>query len=1339
MADDKKVKDQNSALSAWLNRKKTLKPKPGISVQEETIPSVLSYGQHRLWLLQQLYPENPFYQYSHRYRFFGPLDTTVLLQSFRFVLDRHSILRTTFLETPEGVRQVASPEAVPVVKEIDLSAVPPSEQQAKAEAIERETSRKPFTLTEGPLIRLILLKFSEDHHLLLLHIHHIIGDRWSLELINEEVAAHYRAAVKEQDFQPSPLPYQYADYARYQQQNGIADVDLEYWMQQLANPPSALPLPYDFPRSGSPSFSGMTVGRELPDHLSVQLKALSRQLQTTMFVLLLAAFKALLQRYSGERDIMVGSPFFNRDQTDLEKLVGFFNETLVLRSNVSPELGFAELVTALKKTTLDAMAHKQVPFDALVRKLRPERDGGHNPLFQVMFLYNLPVPELDFGAEIRLEEEMIDLEVAKFDLTLYVDEKPDQLFLRLEFASDLFLPVTAESILEQLEELLRGIVADPHRPIRDHALLSAEKEQQILFDWNHTAAPLPEATGIHQLIEEQVQVRPDHPAVIYGAEQLSYRELNERAEKIAAYLSARGVTPNTAVGLYCHRSVNMLSGILGILKTGAAYLPLDPDYPVDRIHFMLSDAGVPIVLCQDGLENNISGVSDIRTESMRAIIEQEVDSTANQIAVTPEDLAYIIYTSGSTGRPKGVPITHGNLIHSTSARFDLYQNDPGVFLLLSSFSFDSSVAGLFWTLCRGGTLLLPPKRIEQDIHQLAGLIHGHQVSHTLLLPSLYQLLLRHSPAKSLGSLQVVMVAGEACSPALVREHFRDLPTADLYNEYGPTEATVWCIAHKIESQDQSSVPIGKPISNTHAYILDEQLRPVPPGLAGTLYIGGHGLTRGYLNRPELTAERFIPHPFSKNEEERIYNTGDLARYTHSGTIEFLGRVDHQVKIRGHRVEPEEIAARLQGANGVSSALVTPQAIGDHSGQPIRLIAYFTGNENIESRELRNFLREQLPDYMIPAAFVHLPEFPRLPNGKINQRALPVPQPDHTGLTGAPEAPAGELEEKLAAIWQEVLQQETIGRHDNFFDIGGDSILSIRIVAKARAVDIELAPNQLFNNQTIAELARSIERADSSQFSTLVRLNKSVDNTPFFCIHSGGAHVHFYQALAQHLEGDRTLYALQPSGLDDSADHHRSIEAMAAHYLDEIRRVQTSGPYHILGTCFSNAVALEMSNQLHQAGEEEIELLIIDSGPAHLTGQAEWGEQATFRRFMDLLKQGDLHRIKRKIMNRIKPVRQSSRTWEAIAAEDQLRDLVESMNEAYARYTWSPFPGRIHFIRSSEFHSRPDKKYHLKQWRKLAGGELNVQVVPGHHLTLFKEPEVRGLARKITECLETVKV
>jgi amino acid adenylation domain-containing protein len=879
---------------------------------------VLSAGQQRLWFLHQLDPDTPAYNMFQAVRLAGPLDHLALERSLSEVVNRHEVLRTGFA-TVEG-RPVAMISKEPgfVLPVVDLRELPEADREAHARELAVEEVRQPFDLAAAPLLRGRLLRLAEADHIMVVTMHHIVADEWSLDVLWREAAALYADARGGQRSALPELPLQYADYARWQQsrlRTPEIERQLGYWRSALAGEPPRLQLPVMRPRPSRPSFHGALEFRSLPSELSAQLLRLSHQEGVTPFVLLLAAWQVLLHRYSGEMELVVGTPLSSRSRTELEGLIGFFINTLVLRADVTGDPPFREVVRRARAKLLEAFANQEVSFEALVAELRPERRLSHNPLFQVMFVLQREPRLAVLTPEITVRPFPVDARAAKFDLTLFVTELAERLELTIEYATDLFERETIARMLEHLEVLLMGAVADPGRHISELPLLPGAERQQLVA-WGNTALPpQPAAECIHHLVEAQAELAPDAPAVVFEREAMSYGELNRRADALARRLRALGVAEGTCVGLCVERSPEMLVGILGILKAGGAYVPLDPAYPEVRLRLVLEDTGASLLLTQNRLLHQLRDVSAeaVTLDQPGGTIAREdrvvsAGSTAEPMP-TADSLAYVIHTSGSAGEPKGVPITHRNLLHSTLARLPHYGSPPERFLLLPSFAFDSSVAGIFWTLCTGGTLVLPRQRLEKDVLALASLIERERVTHVLCLPSLYALLLEHARPAQLDSLRTVIVAGEVCRATLVQQHHKLLPGAELHNEYGPTEATVWSTVYRVppDFQDQR-VPIGRPIAGAQVHVLDEHRRPVPVGVPGELYVGGPGLTRGYLNRPVETSERFVPGLLATGPH--LYRTGDRVRWLPDGNLDFLGRTDEQVKIRGYRIEPGEVAAAL---------------------------------------------------------------------------------------------------------------------------------------------------------------------------------------------------------------------------------------------------------------------------------------------------------------------------------------------------------------------------------------------------------------------------------------------
>lgn len=1327
--------NQSDLLSQWKKRKSATAGPARIAPRPEGTAGRPSNGQQRLFLLQQLYPGNRFYQYAHRYDFRGPLDEQKLAASLQWVLDRHEGLRTNFHEEGEDIRLTTWPAESFDLERAYLSDLPEAERSREAQRLETAFTLQSFDLEEDFLFRALLIRRGSEDHRLLFSLHHIIGDRGSLQQLEHELFEHYETLLAGREETKPPLTLQFADYAYWEKTKTIKESHYDYWRGQLAGEIPLVSLPQDRQRPAVRTFRGKTLERHLDPSVSELLRGLARRHDTTPNVVFLAVLNAFLYRYTGQEDILVGSPVSTRDRLELEQLIGFLNETVVLRKEVNGHQSLNELIGGLKQVMEDALAYKDVPFEWLVKELKPDRKGGVNPFFQTMFVYNAVGAERKLPAGLSLTDEPIDLGTAKFDLTLFATDYADHFGLGFEYAEELFDADTVATLARHFEVLLKAMVAAPDEAIGTRELLDAGDRKRLLVDLNPTVFTPGDAPLIPDLL---AKAAPNATAVSDGNESLTYAELNARADCLARRLLAVGIAPGEAVGLYCGRSPDLLVGIVGIMRAGGAYVPLDPEYPAERIAFIGADAGAKVVVKEQALK------PELPTGTTSIDIPREAGLETGKLpTISPEQNAYLIYTSGSTGKPKGIPITHANLAHSTAARFRFYAQQPGTFLLLSSFAFDSSVAGIFWSLAAGGNLLLSPRRAEQDPAALGRLISKHRVTHTLMLPSLYQLLLEFSEPADLSSLQVIMVAGEACPSALVKQHFRELPAAALVNEYGPTEGTVWSTAHLFRPEDAiGRVPIGRPIPGMGHLVLDRFQQLVPGGVAGELYLSGPQLTKGYHGKPDLTAAAFFNNPFSEIPHDRLYKTGDLVRYRKDGTIDFLGRGDSQVKIRGHRIEPSEVSNAISRLQPVREAVVR---VTEREGS-LQLVAYFTvrPGASTDGSEIAAALHEQLPAYMVPAIFVSLEEFSRLPNGKVDLKNLPAPDWDARPDVRPFEAPTDELERQLAILWEKNLGYQPVGRHDNFFDIGGDSLKSIRVIAGAKKMGISLAPHLLFNHQTVAELATVLRQPilsdadetgeDSSVYEAMVLLRKGGTAPPLFCLHSGGGHVFFYRPLATLLGGERSIYAIQPPGLAGEEKVYKSVKEMTAAYIAAIREVQPHGPYNLLGTCFSNAVALEMARQLRAEGEEIANLFIIDSAPDYqLTSVQGEHQSAPAKQFVKLLKAGDWPTIYRSLRKRsILAYRKAIGL-----VDEQKRNLyttIGHLNRIYLAYDWHPFGGRITFIRSTEFAELPRKSGQIGQWERLAEGGLDVHVVEGHHLTLFQPPEVEGLAKVIDECL-----
>ncbi|HEV2846615.1 MAG TPA: amino acid adenylation domain-containing protein, partial [Thermoanaerobaculia bacterium] len=1019
--------------------------------EEDLVP--LSFAQERLWVLDQLDPGKPTYNIPTALRLRGPLDLSALTASLQEIVRRHDVLRTVFPAVGDRpVQKVVrnSGLALPVT---DLAGLPPAQREAEAKRVVTAEARRPFDLAVGPLVRGVLLRLDEDDHAVLFVLHHVVADGWSMGVMVNELAALYEAFLENR---PSPLPelaVQYADYAAWQREwlrGHTLKTQIAYWRGQLAGAP-ALELPTDRPRPPVQRFRGASRSFFLSRETSEALAALGQAEGATLFMTLAAAFQVLLHRYSGQNDILVGTPVAGRNRAEVEGLIGFFVNTLVLRSGLAGGPGFPALVRRVRRGTLEAFAHQELPFEKLVEELQPERDLSRSPLFQVMFsLQNANSARLDLPG-LRLSSWPLgEAVVAKFDLTLTMVERSEGLGGSLEYSTDLFDRPTIDRMLGHFRTLLNAIVAEPLCSVSELPLLTGAEREQLLSAWNATGREVP-AFCVHEGIAAQAARTPDAVAVTFGAMALTYRELDRRANALAHRLRELGVRPETRVGIALERSLEMVVGLLAVLKAGGAYVPLDPSYPAERLDFMREDAGISLLLTRDFFAE-------------AGEIEQPPVGGAG-----PWNLAYVIYTSGSTGRPKGVQISHEaltNFLASMAERPGIGAGD--VLLAVTSLSFDIAGLELYLPLLAGGRVALASREEAADGHRLRELIAASGATVLQATPATWRLLLEAGWTGGEGLK--ALCGGEALPPSLassLRER-----VGSLWNVYGPTETTVWSTVEEIAGE--GAVTIGRPIANTTVYILDAWGSPAPVGVPGELLLGGAGLARGYLRRPELTAERFVPDPFGP-AGLRLYRTGDLARYQPDGRLEHLGRIDHQVKVRGFRIELGEIEAALGRHPEVAAAVAVARE--DIPGDP-RLAAYVVPRRAGAdlAGELRSWLSRTLPDYMIPTAWVTLEAFPLTPNGKVDRKALPKP----AALSGeAPAEPRTPVEEMLAEMWRELLGLESIGIRDNFFALGGHSLKATRLVARVRqAFGVELPLRRVFEAPTIEGLARWIERLRS---------------------------------------------------------------------------------------------------------------------------------------------------------------------------------------------------------------------------------------------------------------------
>jgi amino acid adenylation domain-containing protein len=1167
----------------------TIVPHRRVTGEDTAFP--LSFSQQRLWVLDRLEPNTSVYNLPMAMMLKGKLDSEALNRTLSAIVQRHEVLRAQFRLNrgePEQVIRPAMPLSIPVV---DLSALPEDDRKAEAKRQVQKEAQRPFDLANDLLFRASLLKISDDEHVLLVTVHHIVFDGWSRAVLLRELTALYNAFSNDQPPPLPELPIQYTDFAAFQREYLSGErlaKQLEYWKRELGGAPTSLDLATDFPRPPLQTFDGAEVSTLLPPSLSEALRKLSRQQGTTMFMTLLAAFNVLLARYSGQEDIVVGSPIAGRNRAELENLVGFFVNTLALRVQLDGNPTFQELLARVRRATLAAYAHQDLPFEKLVEELKPERDLSRNPIFQVMFaLQNVPNDREEISGLTISGFRGAEITTAKFDLQITLADRSEGLFASFIYNTKLFQASTIQRMQQNFRILLEGIAEDASRPIAELPLLSEPERKQLLADFNRSEADFRRNVCLHQFFEEQVERTPAAVALVVGQERLSYEQLNRRANQVAHHLLKRGAAPEMLIGIYVERSVDMVVGLLGILKTGAAYVPLDPAYPKDRIACIMEDAHLGLLLTQQRLVESLPPHSAqvILLDGDASALTGESEQNPACTAVA-ENLAYVLFTSGSTGRPKGVALEHRSVSTFVQWAQTVFSADELAGTLLStSICFDLSVFELFVPLSAGGKVI-----VAQNALYLPTLSAAKEVTLINTVPSAIAELLRMKGIPD--SVSTINLAGEALPSPLVWELYEKTRVQKVYNLYGPTEDTTYSTYTLV--RNGAEVTIGRPLANTQAYILDRQRQPVPLGVPGELYLAGEGLARGYFGRPELTAERFVPNPFSDQPAARMYRTGDLCRYLPDGNIQYIGRIDNQVKLRGFRIELGEIESALFKHPGVEKALVVVRE--DVPGDK-HLVAYLIckpGNSPANP-EWRSYLKQTLPDYMIPSDFVGLDQFPLTPNGKIDRRALPPPEFTAETHTVAPAR--DELEAMLVSIWKRVLGVPSVGITDNFFELGGHSLLAVRLMSEIKAVtgrDIPLA--SLFQGATVEFLAELIRQGGTPRHQMVLPIQEQGTELPFFGIVTPGMNALGLIALARHLGPDQPFYRIQGPGnrMKGRSYSRTEFETLAAEYVKAMKTVQPQGPYYFGGMCEGARIAFDMARLLERQGEEVGLLAIFDT-------------------------------------------------------------------------------------------------------------------------------------------------
>jgi amino acid adenylation domain-containing protein len=1066
----------------------------------------LSFAQQRLWFLDQLEPNTPLYNIPCVARMTGTLDVPALEQSLNAIVARHETFRTRFVSTNGEPGQVIDEDATIELQQRDLTGVDESEREAEMERMLREEVRRPFNLGTDQLLRATLLRLQPDEHVIILNMHHIISDEWSLKVMFRELAAFYKALVEGKPVSLSELPIQYGDYAVWQREwlaGELYEKQLSFWKEQLRGNPSAVELPTDHPRNSNPTSRGACQGRELGQELGQALKELAQREGVTLFMVLLAAFKTLLYRYTQQEDIIVGSPLAGRTRMETENLIGFFVNTVPLRTRISGDPTFLELLAQVREVALGAYSHQDLPFEKLVQELHPERLLNQTPFIKVMFLTQSDMAGMRFpGMLVKFMN--IATGTAKFDLSLGVEETDEGLLAGMEYKTDLFEPATITRMLQQFESLLQGIVAQPTQHLSELPLLSEAERRQLLVEWSPPVTNSARGQCLHQWFEAQVERAPEATALSYERQSLTYRELNAQANQLAHHLKRLGVGPEVPVALHLERSFKMVVAILAVLKAGGAYVPMDPAYPQERLSFMLEDTQAPVLLSLErlraGLPAHAATVVCLDSD-WETIAAESAENPAS--SATDENPAYIIYTSGSTGKPKGVLITHYNVVRlfrQTEHWYGFDSND--VWTLFHSYTFDFSVWELWGALLYGGRLVVVPFLVSRSPGEFYELLAQEKVTVLNQTPSAFRQLLwaeATAPVQLALNLRYVIFGGEALELQSLKpwfdRHGDERPL--LVNMYGITETTVHVTYRPVRQVDLNSgvgSVIGVPIPDLKVYLLDEKLQPVPQGLPGEICVAGAGVARGYLNRPELTSQRFLSDPFTSSPGVRLYRSGDLARYSAQGELEYLGRMDHQVKIRGFRVELGEIESALNQHPAIRESVVLAN---DGPGGAKRLVAYLVPSGTAPSvAEAREYLGQKVPDYMVPSIFMFMDTLPLTSNGKVDRRALPAPDSGQTATGQDCVPPRNPTETALVEIWCQLLDRKSVSIHENFFHLGGHSLLATQVISRiAGVLNVELPVRTIFEAPTVAGLAEAANRAKPGGSSSIARRVRGArDNT-----------------------------------------------------------------------------------------------------------------------------------------------------------------------------------------------------------------------------------------------------
>jgi len=1333
----------------------TCKSRVAIPLRNPAEPAPLSFAQQQIWAHAQLKPEIPIYNEPITIGRAGPLNAFALEQSLLEIVRRHEILRTTFEVIDEQpVQIVHTPPDRFNLPVVDLRGIPEAHRGAEALRIATEDLRRPFDLQRGPLLRATVVRMDDEDSRLFMVLHHLIHDGVAVyKVFLPELAALYSALeTGSRCHLPAPR-IQYADYAVWHRKlviGGVFSNQMNYWREQLAGPLPLLQWPKDRTRPSVQTFRGAMRPLVMPKALIESLRSASRTEGVTLFMMLLAGFLVVLHRYTGQDDILIGTVTTGRKSEEVHDLLGYFLNPLPLRTNLAGDPSFRELLRRVRNVVVGALSHDDVPFEFLVKELEKARDASRSPLFQIMFSLEPSMSPQSSGWQ--LTQTDIASGSSKLDLFLDMDDRPEGVVGPITYNPDLFEEATIARMVAHWQKVLEAAAADPLAKISELPLLADEERQQLLVNWNATRAPYPQAC-VHELFEAQVQKTPDALALVGIGAELTYRQLNQRANQLAHYLRKVGAGDGHCVAMCMQRSLDMVVGLLGTLKAGAAYLPIDPSYPQDRVAFMLKDTNPMAVLTDTRqvamLPPGTAKVVCLDRDWSEISKERLENPSCN---LTPDDLAYLIYTSGSTGKPKGVLGTHRGLVNRFHWMWQTYPFEgDDVCCQKTSLSFVDSIWEIFGPLLQGVKTVIVPDAVLKDPPRFVSFVAAHRVTRIVLVPSLLRAILDTSTAlaQKLPRLKYWSTSGEALTVEVARRFVACMPRAVLLNLYGSSEAaadsTCW---HLEDPEALNCVPIGRPIANTKVYILDGTLQPVPVGVVGELYIGGDGLARGYWNQPEMTAEKFIRNPFDNAPNSRLYKTGDLARYLPDGNIEYSGRADHQVKIRGFRVELKEIESVLAECANVNQGIVVAQD--DRAGSN-QLVAYVVPVETPKpnQRELRAQLKRILPEYMVPSAIVFLKSFPLLPNGKIDRKALPEPELADRAVESERVAPRNDLERQLLAMWEEVLGVERIGVRHNFFQLGGHSLLIPILLSRIeRTLGKKLSPASIFQAPTIEQLAVRLTQHDR-QLVQVMPIQPRGSRPPFFCICVAPGPL--LRDLAMKMGDDQPFLGL---GFDLAAlgqlETPYTLEVIASYLVRAIREHQPEGPYFVGGFCLNGLIAFEAARQLTAQGQRMASLALFEAvNPAHGDRFSQWSQLKTLAgRFrLGLIRNHltSLYGLRTRgartyFHSRLRDIQRDVRNllWSSYVecrlkiGGNRLPNLQQILYVAARNYRPKPYTGNAVFFRCTERRAIPTSELERGWHGVLVHCQLHV--LEGDHLGILSGPSLQVLADRLKASL-----